>query len=253
MKYLAMIQARCGSHRLPNKVLMDLCGKTVLERVIERVQKSKLIDEVMVVTSINPEDISIVKLVSGLNIRVFTGSSDDVLDRYYQAAKLLHPDYIIRITADCPVFDHELLDDAIKAMSDNSDYFGFISETFPDGLDLEIIKYSAFEKAWNEAKLASEREHVTLYIKNHPELFVIQDYKCQLGNLHNERWTLDEKVDYLFLMSVYNYFAKIGNSDFLMEDILEYLNENPEIRGINSGIIRNEGLLISLKNDHVIK
>lgn len=247
-----MIQARCGSHRLPNKVLLDLCGKTTLERVIDRVKKSSMVDEVMVVTSLNEEDKEIVKLVSNLNVRVFAGSSDDVLDRYYQAAKLIKPDYIIRITADCPVFDYQQLDNVIKAMSVDSDYLGFISETFPDGLDLEIIKYSALEYAWTNAKLASEREHVTLYIKNHPELFKIQDYQCPLGNLHDERWTLDEKEDYKFLLNLYEHFEKSSGCDFLMKDIYDYLNENPEVRKINSGIIRNEGLLISLNNDHIV-
>lgn len=100
MKYLAIIQARCGSFRLPGKVLKELCGKTDLEWVIERVKKSRYVDEVIVATSMNEEDVPIVKLVSSLGLRVFAGSPDDVLDRYYQAAKLIKPEYVIRITAD---------------------------------------------------------------------------------------------------------------------------------------------------------
>ena len=105
MKYLAMIQARCGSTRLPNKVLKDLCGKPALQRMIERVQRSKLIDEVMVVTSIEKNNLSILKLCADLGVRVGIGSEDDVLDRFYQTTKLIKPEYIIRLTADCPCFD----------------------------------------------------------------------------------------------------------------------------------------------------
>lgn len=253
MRYLAMIQARCGSSRLPRKVLKDLCGKTVLERVIERVQQSKYVDEVMVVTSLNPEDIPIVNKVSELGLRVYCGSSLDVLDRYYQASRLIKPDNVIRITADCPVFDYELLDEAIGEFKEDSDYLGSITETFADGLDLEIVRYDSLEKCWSEAKLLSEREHVTLYIKNHKELFNIQDFVCKLGDLHNERWTIDEPEDYIFIKKLYEYFLSINKKYFLTSDIIKYLNENPDIREINKGFIRNEGLLISLEKDKKMK
>ena len=253
MKFLVIIQARCGSSRLPSKVLKDLCGKTVLEHVIERVQRSAYIDEVMVATTINQEDIPIVRLVSGICMRIFAGSSLDVLDRYYQAAKLIQPEYIIRITADCPVFDAEILDDAIQKLKPETDYMAALSETLPDGLDLEIVRFSVLKRAWNEAQLMSEREHVTMYIKNNRHLFQIQYYICPLGNLHDERWTIDEEEDYLFIKHIYEHFKTIGKDNFNAADILEYLNNNPEIRKINQGFIRNEGLLISLKNDRIVK
>lgn len=113
VKFLVIIQARCDSTRLPSKVLKDIEGKTSIEHMLERVSYSKEIDEVMVATTINREDIPIVNLVSGLGFRVFAGSSDDVLDRYYQAAKLIQPEYVIRLTADCPLFDWHVLDEAI--------------------------------------------------------------------------------------------------------------------------------------------
>ena len=108
MKYLVIIQARCGSTRLPNKVLMDLCGKPVLQRMIERVQKSKLIDDIIVVTSIENNNLPILSLCSNIGVRVGVGSENDVLDRYYQTAKLIKPEYVIRLTADCPCFDAHL-------------------------------------------------------------------------------------------------------------------------------------------------
>lgn len=253
MKFLAIIQARCGSSRLPSKVLKDLCGKTAIEHVIERAKKSRYIDEVMVATTLNKEDIPVVQLVSGMGIRIFAGSSSDVLDRYYQAAKLIRPEYVIRITADCPVFDAKLLDDAIEKLRPETEYMAALSETLADGLDLEIMRFQTLKRVWAEANLASEREHVTMYIKNHKELFQIQDYESPLGNLHDERWTIDEPEDYLFIKKIYEHFQTIEKKDFDSEDILSYLNANPEIREINRGFIRNEGLLISLKNDKIVK
>lgn len=253
MKYLAIIQARCGSTRLPGKVLKDLCGKTVLERVIERIQRSKYVEEVIVATTLNSEDLRVVQLVSEKGIRVFVGSSCDVLDRYYQAAKLIKPEYVIRITADCPVIDPEILDDAIKEMKKETDYIAAISETLADGLDIEIMRYETLERSWREARLASEREHVTMYIKNNPDKFKIQDYKCKFGNLHEERWTLDEPEDYEFLRNVFEHFIDNKLEYFNSQNILDYLNEKPDIRKINQGFIRNEGLLKSLQEDYIIE
>jgi spore coat polysaccharide biosynthesis protein SpsF len=253
LKYLVIIQARCGSSRLPGKVLMDIYGKTALERMIDRVKKSRCIDEIIIATTINREDIEIIKLISLLGFRVFVGSSDDVLDRYYQVAKLIKPQYVIRLTSDCPLFDYEILDDAIETFEDKRcDYLGMISETFPDGLDLEIMRYEVLETAWKQADFVSEREHVTLYIKNHPELFNIFDYKCSQGNLKNMRWTLDENEDLIFIQTVYNYFFNSGKDYFSMNDILDFLNKNQEVANINNNLIRNEGLLKSLRNDKKI-
>ena len=128
MKYLAMIQARCGSTRLPNKVLLNLYGKPVLQRMMERVRRSSLVDEVMVVTSIEKSNLPILKLCAELDVRVGVGSEQDVLDRYYQTARLLKPDYVIRLTADCPCFDSELLDSALRTMKPDTDYCAMMSE-----------------------------------------------------------------------------------------------------------------------------
>ncbi len=252
MKYLAIIQARCGSSRLPSKVLCKFGSKTDLEWVIERVEKSKYVDEVMVATTLNREDIPIVNLVAKNGYRVFAGDSDDVLDRYYQAAKLIKPEYVIRITADCPMIDYEILDDAIGKMTPEDDYCWAETETLADGLDIEIMKYEALEKAWKEASMMSEREHVTLYLKNHKEIFKTRNYECSFANLHDERWTLDEDKDYRFISKIYDHFLSQGKEFFLARDIYEYLNQNPDIRKINAGIIRNEGLLISLENDYKV-
>ena len=253
MKYLAMIQARCGSTRLPNKVLKDLCGKPALQRMIERVQQSKKVDEVIVVTSIERNNLPILKLCSDLGVRVGIGSESDVLDRFYQTAKLLRPEYVIRLTADCPCFDAELLDLAITEMKEDSDYMGMISESFADGLDLEIIRFAALERAWREANHSFEREHVTQYIVRHPEMFKLQDFNSPIGYFGNNRWTVDEAEDFLVVQKIYEHFI---NSDvgerFNYKHILEFLNENPDIKEINSMYARNEGLQKSIREDHVV-
>lgn len=252
MKYLVLIQARCGSTRLPNKVLKNLAGKPDLQWVIERVNRSKMVDEVMVITSIEKNNLPLIELCTKLDTRVFVGSEDDVLDRYYQAARLLQPEYVIRITADCPLFDWRYLDMAIELMDSDSDYLGMFEETFPDGLDIELMKYAALERSWNEAKLSSEREHVTQYIRKHPEIFKLQDFICPIKGIGHMRWTLDEPRDYEMLCKVYNHFTSHGKIDFVTEDVVKYLQDNPDVEGINANIGRNEGLLKSLAEDKVI-
>lgn len=253
MKYLILIQARCGSSRLPGKVLLDLEGRTVLERVIERARRSKYADETIVVTTINMEDLKIVKVCADNGIRVFCGSEDDVLDRFYQVAKLLVPENIIRITADCPLMDPEMIDMVIeKHMKEGSDYTSnCIIESYPDGLDVEVFKFSALEKAWSDARLKSEREHVTPFIRNNPAVFNISSLKSEI-DLSEKRWTLDNPEDYEFITKVYQgIFPK--NSNFGMKDVLDFIKENQDIEGLNSNITRNEGYQKSLKEDNTKK
>lgn len=253
MNYLAIIQARCGSTRLPNKVLKDLCGRPSLQRMIERVQRSKCVDEVMVVTSIEKNNLPILKLCAEIDIRVGVGSEDDVLDRFYQTAKLLKPQYVIRLTGDCPCFDANLLDQAIEGMEEDADYRAMISESFADGLDLEIVKFSALEKAWREASHSFEREHVTQYIVRHPELFKLQDFKSPIGYFGNYRWTVDEPEDFEVVESIYRHFLESGLDEaFSYRDILEYLKRHPEIQEINKMYARNEGLEKSIREDHIV-
>ena len=249
---LAIIQARMGSSRLPNKVLMDLCGKPALWHVIDRVKKAKRIDEIVVATTIEKQDLQLVKFCADNGVRVYVGSESDVLDRYYQAAKLFKPDNVVRITSDCPLIDHELIDEIIeKHEKENNDYTSnTLKETYPDGLDCEIMKYAVLKRAWEEATMASEREHVTQYI--------IKNDSFKKNNIENnedrsaERWTLDTDQDYIFIKSVYEELYHL-NKAFLSHDIYDLLKRKPEIRSLNSGIIRNEGLLKSLENDFVFQ
>lgn len=253
MKAAAMIQARCGSSRLPGKILMDLCGKPVLRRVIERVRRSRFVDEVFVVTSIGRENLPVLELCASLGVRVYAGAEEDVLDRYYQLARLIRPDYVVRVTADCPCFDWELLDQAASSMAADAAYLSDFGETLPDGLDLEIIRFDALERSWREARLASEREHMTQYIRKHPQLFPAQDFRSPIEGIGRLRWTLDEAEDLTLIQTIYEHFCGLGKEDFLTRDILDYLRENPGLSRINEKYARNEGLAKSLRKDRLIE
>lgn len=242
-----------GSSRLPNKVLKDLAGKPALWHVVERVKRCNLIDDIVVATTIDEKDLEIVKYCAQNNIRVFVGSEDDVLDRYYQTAKLLKPNHVVRITADCPMHDPEVIDAVIKKhVDEKNDYTSNTLEvTFPDGLDCEIMTYETLKEAWENAKLQSEREHVTQYI--------IHNNKYKKGCIKSSidysdyRWTLDMEVDYVFLKNIFENFEKQGKVYFDAQDVYTLLEKQPELKNINSNIIRNEGLLKSLENDTVIQ
>lgn len=251
MTIIAIIQARLGSTRLPGKVLLDLEDKTVLERVIERVKASKLITDVVVATTIRKEDLRIVKLCADIGTSVYCGSVDDVLDRYYQAARLFKADHIVRITSDCPLIDPVVIDAVIKLhFLDEADYTtNIIKETYPDGEDVEVFTFEALRKTWKNANLASEREHVTPYLRKNPA-FKIASLESK-KDLSHKRWTLDNPEDYEFIKLIYeNLYNK--NQLFGMEEILKFIDKNPEVEKINKSIIRNEGYLKSLKEDKTL-
>lgn len=249
MKFAAIIQARFNSSRLPGKILAEIDGKPVLQWVIDRVQKSKYVGETVVVTSIERDNLPVLRLCADLGVRVFSGSENDVLDRYYQLAKLLLPEYIIRVTADCPCYDWDILDRAIESLKPETDYLSDYGETLPDGLDVEVIRFAALESAWREARLGSEREHVTQFIRKRPERFVCQDFVCPYGNFGHLRWTLDEEADFALIKAIYDYFINVGKYDFLTSDILTLLKLHPELAKLNAHIARNEGLAKSIRND----
>lgn len=246
---IAIIQARVGSKRFPNKVMKYLEDKTVLEHVVNRVKKSRYIDEVFVATTIDKKDLAILQLCSAKHMRVFCGAEEDVLDRFYQLAKLLHPNHIVRITSDCPVIDPKIIDLIIEThLKLNSDYTSnTIIDSYPDGLDTEVFSFSVLEKCWKEAKLISEREHVTPYIKKHPKLFLLHSIVSDI-NYADKRWTIDTESDYEFLKSIFKILYK-KNHLFGMNEILQLLEKSPSLEKINSNNIRNAGYLKSLKND----
>ena len=247
---IAIIQARMSSERLPGKVLMNLVNKPVLLHIVERLNYSKLISSIVVATSDNSEDNKIADLCSENKIKCFRGSLDDVLDRYYQAAKKYSADAVLRITGDCPAIDPEIVDKIISEyISGDYDCFG-LGGKFPDGLDCTVYSFHALEKAWKEASLQSEREHVGPYIEKNKDIFKIGEYEKFQGLSHH-RWTLDEIKDYKFLKILFdNLYHK--NEFFSVEEILNFLENNKDYLRINCDIQRNEGYLKSIIDDKYI-
>jgi spore coat polysaccharide biosynthesis protein SpsF (cytidylyltransferase family) len=253
MSIIAIIQARVSSTRLPKKVLEKIEDRTVLEHVINRVQAAKKIDDIVVATTVKKEDLEIVQLCAKLGVSVFCGSEDDVLDRHYQAARLFKADHIVRITSDSPLIDPMVIDEVIKLyFKEEADYAtNAMPATYPDGLDTEVFSFKTLKIAWKNAKLSSEREHVTPYIWKNPNIFKIVNLKCEY-NLNDKRWTLDEPEDFKFIKIIYkNLYSE--DSLFGMKKILDFLKKHLEIEELNNNIIRNEGYLKSLKKDKIIK
>ena len=249
-KVAAIVQVRMGSTRLPKKVLNDIVGKPMLWHVINRVKKAKLIDEIIIATTIEDEDEIIAKWAKNNNLKCYRGSAEDVLDRYYQVAKKNKVDIIVRITSDDPLKDPEIIDKVIKFYLDNRINLDFVSNaikpTYPEGLDVEVFSFNAFKRAWKEAKKKSEREHVTPYMRDHPDKFRLANIAKEGENLSHLRWTVDYPEDLEFTREVYKRLYK-EDKVFLMGDILDLLKKHPELSKINEGHIRYEGYLKSLR------
>lgn len=248
IKITAIIQARTGSSRFPQKVMCQLSGKTMLERVVERAMRAKSVEEVVVAIPDTEENDVLADLCKDKGFSLYRGSHEDVLDRYYQAAMQVNAQHIIRITADCPLIDPKIIDIVSDTYIRGAyDYVstGRMSSTYPDGLDVEIFSFEALQTAWKKAKLLSEREHVTPYIWKQPDIFAVTEVQHS-KDLSHLRWTVDEEEDITFIRFVYDYFK---DKPFFMNDVLQlskkYIDEGREKREYN----RNEGYLESLQED----
>ena len=243
-----IVQARIGSTRLPGKVMLNIDEKNpVLYYVLEQLSSCKLIDKIIVATTTLDEDDVIKNFVNSMNVNIFRGSSDDVLDRYYQCAKKFSIDTIVRITADNPLIDPTIVDDLIKKFTLNSyDYLTNAHiRTFPYGTEVEIFSFKALEKAWKNAKKPSEREHVTPYFYNNSQSF--RNYNQENSkNLSYFRWTIDRENDFLLVKSI---VSKIKKRPILMNDILDLFSKEPKLFEINKNQIRDEGYKKSLEED----
>jgi spore coat polysaccharide biosynthesis protein SpsF len=247
-KVTAIIQARMTSTRLPGKVLMEVMDRPLLSYQIERLRFSKMIDNIIIATTTNKEDDPIIELAQKEGLDFYRGSEDDVLDRYYHSAKKYNVKHIMRLTADCPLIQPDICDSIANAyFESNVDYIR-TGKTFAEGLDCEIFSFSALEKAWKNAQLKSEREHVTLYIRNHPELFAIKTVENGTDD-SKYRITVDQEEDFLVIKAIIENLYN-GNDKYIkIEDIKLFLESNPEIFAMNSNVVRNEGLLKSLDED----
>ena len=170
---LAIVQARMGSTRLPGKVLKEVCGKSLIEILLNRLSRSKKIDKIILATSEKPENDLLAETVEKLGFEVFRGNDKDVLNRYYQAAKQQHPDIVVRVTGDCPLIDPNICDRLFQAFLDQRVDYAELSPDFAEGADCEILTFKALEEAYHNAVMKSEREHVTLYINNHHNYYIL--------------------------------------------------------------------------------
>lgn len=251
-KVLTLIQARTGSTRFSSKVLRDLGGKTALEHVIHRVSQSKLAGEVIVATTINKADLPIVKLCADRGVSVYCGCEEDPLERFYQATRLFEGAHTVRIKADCPLIDPEIVDEAISLhLSSGADYTtNTIERTYPVGQDVEILNRETLTRLWRSSVLFSEREHITIYIPKHPNLFKISHLKGT-EDLSGKRLTMDYPEDYELLRVIFdNLYPQ--NPDFRMRDVLKFLSKNPELEEINKHISVDSGIQKSLLEDRVV-
>lgn len=245
MKKVVIIQARMGSTRLPGKVMIKIKEKTILNHIVDRIKYCNNIDEIIVATSIDKNNDVIEKECSRIGVNCFRGSEQDVLARYYNAATKTQADLIVRITADCPMIDYNIIDKMMdefmkKCISKKMDYmsnFDVVKNTFPRGMDVEIITIDALKKSYKEAKKDYEREHVTPYIYNNPGRFSMLGYSNN-EDLSKYRFTLDTKEDLKLIKIIYDNFY--NDSKFNMVDIISFLNKNPELIKINQSVIQKE-------------
>ena len=242
MKIICVIQARINSKRLKGKVLLKIKNKPVLNHIIDRITYCKFIEKTIVATTYKKEDLKIVNLCKKLSIPYYRGRVNDVLSRYYYLGKKYKADGVLRITADCPLIDPEIIDKIIIQFKKNKyDSFGLIGN-FPDGLDCTVYSQKALEYAYKFATKKSDREHVGTYIDRNNKKF-----KLGGSRLYNfkeyYRWTLDEKKDFNFIKKIYQYLYD-KNKIFLTKDIINLLKRKPHLKKINSGIKRNEGYVV---------
>lgn len=247
---LIVIQARMGSSRLSGKVMLPLGNTNVISLLIKRLKKIADAKKIIVATTNQAVDDVLCNYLLSENIAVFRGSEDDVLSRFHQCVATFKNSDIIRVTADCPLIDTNVIGKLIKIHASTQSDYSYLSPKFAEGLDVEIFTASALQQAYDNAKLLSEREHVTLYFHNNPEMFKITtlDQKYDHSRF---RFTLDTIEDYEVLVKMSNFFGDKFET-IKTKTIIDFLINNPAVYRLNCDIIRNEGLLISLNKDQEI-
>ena len=250
MLIAAIIQARMGSTRLPGKVMADLRGQPLVDRVVGRARQAASLDAVVVATSDHASDDILAAHCAARAIPCFRGSQDDVLDRYYRAAEQTEATVVVRLTADCPMLDPGVIDRVVATFrSGGFDYVSNVLEpSYPDGLDVEVFGRKALDRAWREAALRSDREHVTPFIWRQPDRFRLGSER-HAEDLSALRWTVDEPQDLEFVRRVYQ---RLDPERFDMADVLAVLRDCPDLAALNRGFNRNEGYQKSLREDGAV-
>lgn len=236
MRVVIINQARMGSTRLPGKVLKEVLGKPLLEYQVERLRRARSASALVIATTANPADDVLVRQCERMGVPVFRGAEEDVLDRYYRAARMHHADVIARVTSDCPLIDPAVVDQVIGHHTDHAPQFDYVSNTqvrtYPRGMDIEVFGMAALGRAWREARSTNEREHVTPYLYRHPEFFrVAQVTRDDDQSAH--RWTVDTADDFELIRRIIEALYP-ANPDFRLEDILKLLSAKPEWVAINA-------------------
>ena len=236
MRIVAIIQARMGSTRLPGKILKKVNGRPLLSYQLERLQQSNFISDLVIATTTDEKDDLIVEFCKKNNILWFRGSEEDVLARYYETAKTFNADAIVRITSDCPIIDVQVVNKTIQYFVDNNfDYVSnTVKRTYPRGLDTEVFTFAALEKAYKEAVMEREREHVTAYFYTNADVF-------KIGSVQNEvdyskyRWTVDTEEDFQLIKNI---IEKLYNENpkFTLHDTVKLMEANPDWFYINAHI-----------------
>ncbi|MBL8050098.1 MAG: glycosyltransferase family protein [Anaerolineales bacterium] len=253
-KVVAIIQGRMSSSRLPGKILADIAGQPMLSRVMIRTSRAKTLDEVIFATTTDASDDPVAEYCDFAGLDYTRGSQFDVLDRYYQTALQVKADVVVRITADCPVIDSELIDDVVNTLIE--DEYDFVcnrlppphERTYPIGLDVEACTFKVLKKAWKDAKEPQHREHVMPYFYEEVKLSAVsgqrsegvspRGFKVALLNhvtdFGDYRWTVDTPEDLEFMREVYKRFY--GRDDFTWKEVLDLVHDNPELAKINAGV-----------------
>lgn len=234
---VAIVQARTGSTRLPGKVLLPLAGRPILARVVERVRRARLVDEVVVATTVDPSDDAIVELAGREGWAVTRGSVEDLLDRYVEAARRHDAAVIVRITSDCPLMDPAIVDATIEGfVAAAADYASnsLAPPTYPRGLDVEVVARGALEQAWREDDRPDWREHVTPYLYRHPELFRLARIPGP-EDRSELRWCVDTWEDYGLVRRIYDV---LGAGEFGWRDVLALVDANPGWSDLNRDVVQ---------------
>jgi spore coat polysaccharide biosynthesis protein SpsF (cytidylyltransferase family) len=247
----AIIQARMNSTRLAGKVLMEVMGRPLLSYQIERLRFCKAIDDMIIATTENPQDDPIVHFAKEEGLKWYRGSENDVLDRYYRTAVKYHVRHIVRITADCPLIQPDVCDRTVKACLDSGADYVRTGSTFAEGLDCEVMRFESLHDAWRNARLDSEREHVTLYIRNRPDVFQSLEIENHIDD-GIYRITVDEASDFDLVKAVIESLYEGKDRYFTIQDVKAFLNSHRHIFALNAHIIRNEGLMKSVQKEEAV-
>ncbi len=240
MKTLVIVQARMGSTRLPGKVLLPLAGEPLLNRMLQRMQAATVPFELIVATSILPEDQPVRDASRTAGVRCFSGHPTDLLDRHYQAAFAEQPDLVVKIPSDCPLIDPAIIDRVLSDAHQFAGSFDFVSNlhppSYPDGNDVEVMAMDILETAWREAKKPYEREHTTPFIWDNPTRFRIRNIQWETGLDYSKshRWTIDYPEDYQLVKAVYDELWSPSRPIFSLDEILNLLKQRPDMMSLNA-------------------